>query len=141
MNRNDGFGAMGDQSFETGFIDVQSVGSYVGKYNTRAPQGESVGGRNKGEGWNDYLVAGTAFEEKRRQFQGVSTRSGQQDFGNIQLMFQQRVALVRERAIAGGMPVSNGLPYVLILVARKARPVEWDGVIHIFRKTNSFWVP
>src|SRR5437667_433580 len=80
---------------------ISARSTYVHEHRPRAPQHERVRGGNERERRQDDLVAGTRVDEQRRHLERVRAGGGQERLLRAGERLEQRVDLLRERAVSG----------------------------------------
>ena len=56
VDRDDGFGFVGDGGFNQGFVEIEGIEADVDEHRHSAADGEGIGGGDEGVGWHDHFV-------------------------------------------------------------------------------------
>ena len=138
MDRHNDLGARRDKRLDLRRIDVRLVRPAVRKDDLRPAADERECRRDERVGRDDHLISGTDPRQDRRHLQSVRTRRRQQALLESVALLEERLATMRELAIARNLPAFYGLTDVLRLLARHVGSVEMNHTCIISHLAQAF---
>ena len=119
VDRQYGAGPRSNGRLDRVGIDVEGIGQDVDEDGRGAPERDRIGARHKCEGRHDHLVAGTEFQNQRRELEPRSGRGGKMDEREASLGRDQRFAPACKGPVRTEIALRKRLTKVVELVPCK----------------------